>query len=86
MQKSVERTWNGYTNDTLVKQPELSRADVSSRARYHWDRCGPLSPQCERFFVQEACFYECEPAAGLFRRYPTTLLHDRDGHIESPSR
>ena len=19
---------------------------------YHWDRCGPLSPECERFFVQ----------------------------------
>merc|ERR1712194_492097 len=24
------------------------------------DRCGPLSPECERFFVQEACFYEYE--------------------------
>ena len=57
----------------------------STPPRYHWDRCGPLSPQCERFFVQEACFYECEPAAGLFRRYPTdTTIHDREGHIESP--
>lgn len=34
---------------------------------YHWDRCGPMSPACERFFVYEACFYECEPSAGLFR-------------------
>jgi folate receptor len=49
-------------------------------AEYHWDRCGPLSPACERYFVEEACFYECEPAAGLFRRYPDGLLHDRDGH------
>ena len=27
-------------------------------ASFHWDRCGPLSQACERFFVQEACFYE----------------------------
>ena len=24
---------------------------------FQWDRCGPLSQECERFFVQEACFY-----------------------------
>merc|ERR1719456_1691905 len=36
---------------------------------YHWDRCGPLTPECERFFVQEACFYECDPNAGLFRKW-----------------
>jgi len=37
--------------------------------KYHWDRCGPLSQACERFFVQEACFYECSPNIGLFRRF-----------------
>jgi len=36
---------------------------------FQWDRCGPLSQACERFFVQEACFYECEPNAGLFRKF-----------------
>eukprot|EP00288_Rhodomonas_lens_P016791 CAMPEP_0177705446 /NCGR_PEP_ID=MMETSP0484_2-20121128/8712_1 /TAXON_ID=354590 /ORGANISM="Rhodomonas lens, Strain RHODO" /LENGTH=311 /DNA_ID=CAMNT_0019216873 /DNA_START=296 /DNA_END=1231 /DNA_ORIENTATION=+ len=36
---------------------------------FHWDRCGPLSRACEAFFVQEACFYECEPTAGLYRKY-----------------
>jgi len=41
-------------------------------AEYHWDRCGPLSPECERFFVQEACFYECDPNAGLFRKWNAT--------------
>ena len=30
-------------------------------------RCGPLSQACERFFVQEACFYECDPNVGLYR-------------------
>ena len=38
-------------------------------AEYRWDRCGPLTPACERFFVYEACFYECEPLAGLYRRF-----------------
>jgi folate receptor len=38
-------------------------------AGYHWDRCGKLSPECERFFVQEACFYECDPNAGLYRKW-----------------
>jgi len=36
---------------------------------FRWDRCGTLSPACERFFVQEACFYECEPTAGRYRKY-----------------
>ena len=40
---------------------------------YHWDRCGPLSQECERFFVQEACFYECDPNAGLFRKWNSTV-------------
>jgi len=41
---------------------------------WHWDRCGPLSPECDRFFVQEQCFYECDPNAGLYRKFrPSTL-------------
>merc|ERR1712048_1392898 len=39
---------------------------------YHWDRCGQLSPECERFFVQEACFYECDRNAGLYRKWNAT--------------
>lgn len=38
-------------------------------AGFEWDRCGPMTQACERFFVMEACFYECEPSAGLFRKY-----------------
>jgi folate receptor len=39
---------------------------------YRWDRCGAvkrMSSECERFFVQENCFYECDPNPGLFRKY-----------------
>jgi folate receptor len=36
---------------------------------YEWDRCGPMSQACERFFVEEACFYECDVNMGLYRRF-----------------
>lgn len=36
---------------------------------YEWNRCGPMSQACERFFVMESCFYECEPSAGLYRKF-----------------
>jgi len=44
---------------------------------YHWDRCGPLTQACERFFVQEACFYECDPNAGLYRKYNSSVYDPR---------
>lgn len=37
---------------------------------FQWDRCGPLTPECEHFFVAEACFYECDVNMGLYRKYP----------------
>jgi len=46
---------------------------------YHWDRCGALSPECERFFVQEACFYECDPNAGLYRKFHPASMATRPG-------
>lgn len=52
-------------------------------AEYHWDRCGDLTPECERFFVQEACFYECDPNAGLFRKYhPSIFNQSNSDHNE----
>jgi len=45
---------------------------------YHWDRCGPMSPECERFFVQEACFYECDPNAGLYRKFHASIYNASD--------
>jgi folate receptor len=45
---------------------------ASYGAGYEWDRCGPMSDACQRFFVQEACLYECDPNAGLFRKYNDT--------------
>lgn len=45
---------------------------------FHWDRCGPLSQACERFFVQEACFYECDVNVGNFRRFPKGVFNASD--------
>eukprot|EP00526_Cylindrotheca_closterium_P017601 CAMPEP_0113606520 /NCGR_PEP_ID=MMETSP0017_2-20120614/2897_1 /TAXON_ID=2856 /ORGANISM="Cylindrotheca closterium" /LENGTH=295 /DNA_ID=CAMNT_0000515067 /DNA_START=92 /DNA_END=979 /DNA_ORIENTATION=+ /assembly_acc=CAM_ASM_000147 len=45
---------------------------------YEWDRCGPMSQACERFFVQEACLYECEPSAGLYRKFKEDQFNDPD--------
>jgi len=44
--------------------------NVEYGSAYKWNRCGPISPQCERFFVQEDCMYECDPNIGLYRLYP----------------
>lgn len=53
-------------HNTVMSAQSLNEA---YGAEYHWDRCGPLSQECERFFVQEACFYECDPNAGYYRKW-----------------
>jgi len=55
--------------ETVVSASQMNNAYGEG---YEWDRCGPMSQACERFFVMEACFYECEPAAGLYRKYNDT--------------
>jgi len=52
--------------DTVTSVDQINEAYGEG---YEWDRCGPMSQACERFFVMEACFYECEPSAGLFRKW-----------------
>jgi len=49
--------------------PNVQTLNENYGEGYEWDRCGPMSQACERFFVMEACLYECEPAAGLFRKF-----------------
>ena len=54
------RPWhaNACCHKATVVTPEAMNA--RNGAGYEWDRCGPLSQACERFFVEEACLYECE--------------------------
>jgi len=59
-------------NSTVVVPDNLKKG---YGAGYEWDRCGPLSQACERFFIQEGCFYECEVNAGLYRKF-TDAQHD----------
>jgi len=57
--------------------PWMSRAccthnvtrDIHTTSSYNfdWNHCGnvkELSPQCKRHFIQDLCFYECEPNVG----------------------
>ncbi|CAK0906316.1 unnamed protein product [Prorocentrum cordatum] len=68
------------SHDTVMSATTLKEAYGQE---FHWDRCGPLSPECERFFVQEACFYECDPNAGLFRKWNSTEYDPRcDAYAE----
>ena len=45
-------------------------------AEWAWDRCGALSPECERYFVAEACWYECAVEAGKYRRHSECAASD----------
>lgn len=66
------RECHPWKNNACCNSSTVRSVDALNEAYgegYEWDRCGPLSQACERFFVQEACFYECEPSAGLFRKF-----------------
>eukprot|EP00457_Paulinella_chromatophora_P014049 gb/GEZN01014422.1/.p1 GENE.gb/GEZN01014422.1/~~gb/GEZN01014422.1/.p1 ORF type:complete len:210 (-),score=27.12 gb/GEZN01014422.1/:96-725(-) len=48
--------------------PDAETINSNYGKNYRWDRCGSLSDRCQDFFIAEACFYECEPAIGLYAR------------------
>lgn len=66
------RECHPWKNNACCDSSTVESADKLNEAYgpgNEWDRCGPMSQACERFFVMEACMYECEPSAGLFRKY-----------------
>jgi len=73
-----------WKNNSCCHTESVSSAkemNVAYGEEYRWDRCGSLTPECERFFVQEECFYQCDPNAGLFRKYhPFTYNASDDSH------
>jgi len=58
---------NACCHEATVVTPKAMNEGYG--AGYEWDRCGPMSQACERFFVEEACMYECEVSMGLYRRF-----------------
>ena len=58
---------NACCHQATVVTPEA--INKAYGAGYEWDRCGPMSQACERFFVEEACMYECDANMGAFRKY-----------------
>lgn len=67
---------NACCDSTTVKS--VDQLNEGYGDGYQWDRCGPMSEACERFFVMEACLYECEPSAGLFRKYNESEKDNED--------
>lgn len=66
---------HSYKSDACCGATTLtswSQMNQNYGAEYHVDRCGPLTEACESFFMMEACLYECDPSAGLYRRYSNT--------------
>ena len=58
---------NACCHEATVVTPKAMNEGYG--AGYEWDRCGPMSQACERFFVEEACMYECEASISAFRKY-----------------
>jgi len=61
-----------YKNQACCAQEKVATRDKMNEGygkEWHWDRCGPLSAECDQFFVQEQCFYECDPNLGLYRKF-----------------
>jgi len=71
-----------YKNDACCEEKKVSSRDVMNEGygkEWHWDRCGPMSLECDQFFVQEQCFYECDPNLGLYRKFHSSALPLRPG-------
>ena len=71
--------WKNKACCDKTNVPDVQTIKEAYGEGYEWDRCGPMSQACERFFVMEACLYECEPSAGLFRKYKDNQDEDVEG-------
>jgi len=66
---------HSYKSDACCAPSTLtswSKMNENYGDEYHVDRCGPLTEACEDFFMMEACLYECDPSAGLYRKYSSS--------------
>ncbi|XP_019619937.1 PREDICTED: uncharacterized protein LOC109466647 [Branchiostoma belcheri] len=70
--------WKDYSCCHQATVSSVQNIKEAYGKEWHWDRCGPLSSACERFFVQEACLYECEPNAGFYRKFPAHIYNESD--------
>mmetsp|Transcript_24952 Transcript_24952/g.55363 ORF Transcript_24952/g.55363 Transcript_24952/m.55363 type:complete len:276 (+) Transcript_24952:560-1387(+) len=66
-----------YSQHSCCKNTTVASFETVNQAygpEYHIDRCGPLSQACENYFMNENCLYECDPTAGLYRRYSQAMV------------
>ncbi|XP_010765202.1 riboflavin-binding protein-like [Notothenia coriiceps] len=43
--------------------PDVSHVPSALNKNKPWDKCGPLSSECEGFLKRVSCFYRCSPDA-----------------------
>lgn len=55
-----------YADNSCCKEEhieDISYVPSASNKNEPWDRCGPLSTECEGFLKRVSCFYRCSPDA-----------------------
>jgi len=63
-----------HTHVVPLLPPQLRSVAESQKGTlygkgYNVHGCGTLSPQCEKYFVEEGCFYECDKNMGKWRKH-----------------
>ena len=58
---------NACCHQETVASRDAIHGGYAEENLFRWDRCGPMSQECERFFVQEACLYECDSNLANYR-------------------
>lgn len=63
------KAWNADTCCTANFTQALNKTRVRELYGFHWGHCKNVSKKCEKFLIEEECFYQCEPR--LFRWHVT---------------
>ena len=58
--------WKNASCCTAEFTQKLAHANVTNIDGFHWNRCGNLSPQCQRYFIEIECFYRYVVCCGTY--------------------
>ena len=60
------KAWSDNTCCTANFTEQLNKTRVRDLYGFHWGHCKNISKKCEKFLVEEECFYQCEPRLFLW--------------------
>ncbi|XP_046859070.1 riboflavin-binding protein-like [Xenia sp. Carnegie-2017] len=55
------KAWSSDTCCTANFTTQLNKTRLRDLYGFHWGHCKNISQKCERFLLDEECFYQCEP-------------------------